>query len=48
MYKLKRRGAKTDSCGTPFFKRRSLRGLLSPVVRGGEDKHLHVVPPVSS
>ena len=24
MYMLKRRGAKTDPCGTPFFRRRSL------------------------
>ena len=33
MYMLKRRGTKIDSCGRPFFWRRSLLGLLSPVVR---------------
>ena len=33
MYMLKRRGAKTDPCWRPFFRRRSLLGLLSPVVR---------------
>ena len=30
---LNGRGAKTDLCGAPFFWRRSLLGLLSPVVR---------------
>ena len=32
MYISKRRGAKTDPCGRPFFRSRSLLGLLSPVV----------------
>ena len=33
MYMSKRGEAKTDLCGTPFFRRRSVLGLLSPVVR---------------
>ena len=32
-YMFKRRGAKIDVCGTPFLSRRSLLGLLSPMVR---------------
>ena len=33
MYTLKRRGGNTNPCGTPFFRRRSLLGLLSLMVR---------------
>ena len=33
VYMLKRRGAKTDPCGKPFFRHQSLLGLLSSVVR---------------
>jgi len=30
---LKRRGVRTDPCGTPFLRRRNLLLLLFPVVR---------------
>ena len=33
MHRLKSRAAKTDPCKTPFFRFRSLLGLLSPVVK---------------
>ena len=33
MHSLKSRAAKTDPCGTPFFRFRNLLGLLSPVVK---------------